>query len=148
VQPAPQVRVEPVYPDAARERGEQGWVELSYRIGPDGRVEAIAIENADANVAFERAAREALQQWRFDATDADGRQLRVRFDFVLKQGATAIAPEPTLASTPIQTADADARCKPRTGTRLCAGLRDGVREVRIMRPDAVQAGTPPGLSPR
>ena len=148
LQPVPEVRVEPVYPDAARERGEQGWVELSYRIGPNGRVEDMAIDRAEASVAFERAAREALQQWRFDASDADGRLLRVRFDFVLKPGAPVAAPEPTRASTPIQTDEADARCKPRTGTRLCGGLRDGVREVRITRPDGVPAGTAPGLSPR
>ena len=131
VQPAPQYRIEPVYPAEARERGEQGWVELSYRIGRDGRVEDMDIDRAVSSVAFERAAREALRQWRFAPADADGRLLRVRFDFVLKQGSVDVLADTagaieTLRAEPVE---ADARCKPRTGSRLCSALGESLRQL-------------------
>jgi len=131
VQPAPRVRIEPVYPADARERGEQGWVELSYRIGADGRVEDLAIDRAVPSIAFERAARDALRQWRFAPTDADGRVLRVRFDFVLTPGAVEAAAGTAKAIGPAHAAPAevDARCKPRTGSRLCPTIRDSIRQL-------------------
>jgi len=120
-----------VYPADARERGEQGWVELSYRIGADGRVEEMAIDRAVPSIAFERAARDALRQWRFAPTDADGRLLRVRFDFVLTPGtaeATAGTAE-AMNRGDVAPAEADARCKPRTGSRLCPTIRDSIRQL-------------------
>lgn len=131
VQPAPQVRIEPIYPTEARERGEQGWVELSYRIGADGRVEDMAIDGAGSSVAFERAARDALRQWRFSPVDADGRELRVRFDFVLTPGVVEAAAGKAEPMDPAHAAlaEADARCKPRTGSRLCPTMRDSMRQL-------------------
>ncbi|MCI1711952.1 MAG: TonB family protein [Chiayiivirga sp.] len=131
VQPAPRYRVEPSYPIDARERGEQGWVELSYRIGRDGRVEEVALDRAEASVAFERAARDALRQWRFAPADADGRLLRVRFDFVLAGNGKASAGIDLSggASSQAEAAGEAARCTPRTGTRLCSDLRDSVRQL-------------------
>ncbi len=131
MQPAPRVRIEPVYPSDARERGEQGWVELSYRIGADGRVDDIAIDRAVPSIAFERAARDALRQWRFAPTDADGRVLRVRFDFVLTPGTAEATAGTAEAMGPAHAvpAEVDARCKPRTGSRLCPTIRDSIRQL-------------------
>lgn len=131
VQPAPQYRVEPVYPREARERGEQGWVELSYRIGADGRVEDMALDRAEASVALERAARDALRQWRFATADADGRVLRVRFDFTLtgREGASLPGGEPSAARAALALPEAVERCTPRTGTRLCPELRETLRHL-------------------
>lgn len=132
VQPTPRYRVEPSYPQEARERGEQGWVELSYRVSADGGVEDIALDASGAGVAFERAARAALRQWRFAPADSDGRLLRVRFDFVMTDSAGRAISTGSSDAIASQAADTDAaRCRPRTGTRLCSDLRDSVREVRV-----------------
>ena len=109
----PRMRVEPEYPAAARVKGTQGWVELSYRIDAQGRSADIAIETASPAGVFEQASIAARQQWRFDLADADGGAQRVRFDFVLQSPRAAGSDK-----------SVGARCQPRTGTRLCSALRD------------------------
>lgn len=73
----PLYRVPPEYPRHAQRRGLEGHVELVFLVAPDGRVETDSIQVVEAlpgNV-FERAARQAVSQWRFEAS---GQLLRAR----------------------------------------------------------------------
>src|SRR5690606_26972105 len=58
--------VPPVYPEAARKRGVEGWVELAFTVQPNGTVEEIEVRNASPADVFDDAAMRAVRQWRFE----------------------------------------------------------------------------------
>ena len=100
-------RVSPVYPVRARMAGQSGYVEVSYLIDAAGRPEAIDITESRPRRVFERAALQAIRDWRFDpttVTGAEGRQY-LRFDFNL-DGTSTLQPM-------------TGECRPLTGTRIC-----------------------------
>ena len=56
----------PRYPLGALEVAEEGQVELLVRVGKDGTVrEALVVECSNPGHGFERAAREAVESWRY-----------------------------------------------------------------------------------
>lgn len=112
----PLQRRAPVYPPAARERGLEGWVNLTYRIDQEGRPFDVSVDAAQPAGAFERAALAALQQWRFEAGAASMAVQRVRFDFVLDRAAKPSGQDPAPESR---------ACRRQTGTRLCRPTRSG-----------------------
>jgi TonB family protein len=56
-------RVEPQYPDAAREQRLQGPVVLNVLVGVDGQVRELKVVSGDSVLA--KAATDAVRQWRF-----------------------------------------------------------------------------------
>lgn len=115
----PLLRVAPEYPVDARRRGLEGSVTLRYQIGADGRVTEIEVEDAQASTEFESAARDALRQWRFDPSAADGQPLKVQFDFVLGKPDSE---------------DVHRGCERLTGSRLCRQSQDtSLRVVQMQR---------------
>jgi protein TonB len=56
-------RVEPEYPESAREQHIQGPVVLDALVGKDGEVEKLSTISGDAQLAA--AATDAVRQWRF-----------------------------------------------------------------------------------
>jgi TonB family protein len=58
--------VAPVYPTRALDRGLQGWVDLEFTVGTDGRTRDIAVANASNDSLFRREAMEAVRQWQFE----------------------------------------------------------------------------------
>lgn len=67
----------PVYPDSARRRGIEGYVELAFTITATGRVENVRILESSPNRVFDREARRAALRWRF-APRREGGQLVAR----------------------------------------------------------------------
>lgn len=65
-------RIEPVYPPAAARRGIEGWVRLRFSVDPDGRVRDATIVEAQPPNLFDRAALQAVQQWRFKPRRVEG----------------------------------------------------------------------------
>jgi len=63
-------RVEPEYPDSARERHIQGPVVLEALVGKDGVVEKLSMISGDTQLAA--AATDAVRQWRFKPFLRDG----------------------------------------------------------------------------
>ncbi|MCP9760931.1 energy transducer TonB [Aquitalea sp. S1-19] len=55
----------PSYPERSRERGEEGRVVLRVEVGADGRVRDIAILQSSGFPRLDRAARDAVERWRF-----------------------------------------------------------------------------------
>jgi periplasmic protein TonB len=71
-------QVQPTYPvDAARKRVE-GWVELDFTIGSDGRVKDVSVSRAQPPRIFDREAMRALQQWTFEPALRDGSPVEQR----------------------------------------------------------------------
>ncbi len=58
--------IRPAYPAGALRAGTEGWVDLEYQVGPDGRPSAIRVVDADPAGAFDRAAVAALQAARYE----------------------------------------------------------------------------------
>jgi protein TonB len=73
-------RVSPEYPRRAAMAGINGYVELSFTVTSDGRAGGIRVTNAQPNRIFDRAATQALAQWKFDASAAE-KGGKVRIDF-------------------------------------------------------------------
>lgn len=87
-QPRPMVRTDPQYPvDAARD-GIEGYVALSFGVSASGQVTDIEIIEAEPKRVFDRAAKRALSNWRYQPKKVDGTAvamsgLQVRLDFTL-----------------------------------------------------------------
>ena len=59
--------VAPVYPSRALDRGLQGWVDLEFTVGTDGKTRDITVANASNDSLFRREAMDAVKQWQFEA---------------------------------------------------------------------------------
>ncbi|KFF50489.1 hypothetical protein GY26_02060, partial [Gammaproteobacteria bacterium MFB021] len=81
----PTSRVNPTYPVRAQRRGLEGYVEVSFVIQPDGRVDSGSLRVIDAEPAnvFDRAVEEAVARWRFPPAD-DVRRATQRIEFKLQ----------------------------------------------------------------
>jgi TonB family protein len=77
--------VPPTYPKAAQAAKVAGWVELAYTINVRGEPENFEVLGSDPKGTFERAAIDAVQQWRYVPKYFDGApvaqrvKLRLRF---------------------------------------------------------------------
>ena len=95
----------PDYPVAARIAGIEGWVDIGFRIGNDGAVQAIRVVEAQPAGVFDAAARDAMSRWQFPASAA-GEQRVQRFDFTLTGGDDHV--------------EGGKNCqRPATGSRVC-----------------------------
>ena len=78
-------RVEPVYPEAARQQGIQGGVAMDVHIGQDGSVQGVTVVSGPPLLA--QAATAAVKQWRFKPLVMSGRpaerQTRIILNFRL-----------------------------------------------------------------
>jgi len=101
VEPKPQDRppiaqnvVNPSYPEAAREAGTQGYVEVLYRVDESGAVIAILIEESEPKGVFDKAVVDALLQWTFTPAQIDGEpapyKTTQRFPFELDAGGQPV----------------------------------------------------------
>ena len=79
------VRVEPEYPEAARQQGIHGPVVLKVLVGTDGLVEKLTPISGDPQLV--QAARDAVWKWLFMPHQHDGKavefETRVTVNFVL-----------------------------------------------------------------
>jgi protein TonB len=80
-------RVEPEYPEEARQQKVQGVVVLDVRIGADGGVEEVQFVSGPPELA--QPSTDAVRQWRFKPRTANGRpvemQTRVSLNFRLQE---------------------------------------------------------------
>jgi TonB family protein len=80
-------RVEPEYPEAARQQNIQGSVILDVHIGADGAVQEVRVASGPPPLA--QAASDAVKQWKFKPRLSNGRpvemQTRVTLNFRLAQ---------------------------------------------------------------
>jgi protein TonB len=65
-------RVDPVVPVEARRARMQGTVVLAVTISPEGVPSAVDVVRSSGHFLLDRAAQEALWQWRFDPARRGG----------------------------------------------------------------------------
>jgi len=70
--------VQPVYPEAARKRGVEGWVELAFTVTPNGTVEDVEVRNASPANVFDDSAIRAIRGWRFEPVERNGEKVAQR----------------------------------------------------------------------
>lgn len=70
--------VNPVYPESARKRGIEGWVELAFTVQPNGTVDEVEVRNASPAEVFDDAAMRAIRQWRFEPVVRNGEKVQQR----------------------------------------------------------------------
>jgi len=68
----PLVRVNPRYPPRAQSRGIEGWVHLRFSITPQGTVGDVQIVDSYPKGYFERAAKRAVQKYKYKPKVEDG----------------------------------------------------------------------------
>ena len=77
--------VAPDYPSRASERNIQGWVDVEFTVGTDGKTRNIVVTDASHETMFRREAMEAVQKWQFEPRVFMGRPIeqtsftRIRF---------------------------------------------------------------------
>jgi protein TonB len=83
----PIVKVAPVYPPRAMQRGLEGWVLVEFTVTASGTVRDVGAVDADPKGVFEDAAIEAAQKFRYKprvvagkAVDVSGVQNVIRFE--------------------------------------------------------------------
>jgi protein TonB len=81
----PLVRIEPQYPQQARQRGLEGWVQVQFTISTAGSVkDAVVVKSS--NSLFERNALQAVSKWKYQPqlkggkpAEAPGQMVVLRF---------------------------------------------------------------------
>jgi protein TonB len=74
-------RVEPIYPEAAKQQGIQGTVKLHAIIGRQGSVQNL--EPVDGTPVLVSAAMNAVRQWRYTETLLAGRSVETEEDIAI-----------------------------------------------------------------
>jgi len=69
----PLVRVPPIYPVRAQERGIEGYVILRFTISPTGTVKSPIVLDSKPSHIFDRAAIRALKKWKYRPKIEDGK---------------------------------------------------------------------------
>lgn len=86
----PLVRVNPQYPERAKQRGLEGWVEIEFTITAAGTVKSPRVTNYHPSTVFNRAALRAIRKWKYNPKVVEGVAVerpgvRVRLTFELDQ---------------------------------------------------------------
>jgi TonB family protein len=77
--------VAPVFPQRATERNLEGWVDIEFTVGTDGRTRNVVVTDASHETIFRREATEAVEKWLFEPRIFMGRAIeqtsytRIRF---------------------------------------------------------------------
>jgi protein TonB len=74
--------VAPTWPQSAA--GVEGWVRLRFTLLPDGTVGDIEVEEAHPAGLFEASAVAALQQWKYEPVERDGKKIAQRAEIRMK----------------------------------------------------------------
>jgi TonB family protein len=74
----------PQYPESARKRGIEGWVELAFTVMPNGSVDDVEVRNASPADVFDDAAIRAVRQWKFEPVVRAGEKIQQRAMIRLK----------------------------------------------------------------
>jgi TonB family protein len=77
--------VAPAYPPRASERNLEGWVDIEFTVGTDGKTRNIVVTDASHETIFRREATDAIAKWQFEPRIFMGRAIeqtsftRIRF---------------------------------------------------------------------
>lgn len=74
----PLVRINPVYPRRAQERGVEGWVQFEFTITPAGTVTDVKVIDSEPKGMFDDAATKAILRWKYNPKVEEGRAVERR----------------------------------------------------------------------
>jgi protein TonB len=81
--------VKPEYPQDARLKGAEGWVNVSMLVTPAGNVQDPRVEETSNGSQFNRAAMSAVRKWKYEpfvaADPQEKRRVTVRVDFRMEE---------------------------------------------------------------
>ena len=66
------VRIPPVYPMSAKNRGTEGWVKVRFIVHEDGSVSGISVVEGTPNTVFDDAVIRSVSGWKFKAGTVGG----------------------------------------------------------------------------
>ena len=78
------VRVPPVYPLGAKNRGTEGWVKVRFIVNEDGTVQEVAVVDSEPQKTFDDAVIRAVSGWRFKAGTVGGVPVKSRAETVVR----------------------------------------------------------------
>jgi protein TonB len=89
----PIVRVEPIYPRRALDRGIEGWVEVEFTVTEVGSISEPTILRSHPSAIFNRAALRAIERWKYEPKLVDGQPvsrpgMRKRLRFQLNEAGS------------------------------------------------------------
>ena len=70
------LKVEPDYPRKAARQGIEGWVKLEFTVLEDGKVTNIKVLEAEPRRIFDKAAKRAIQRWKFKPRMVNGKPVK------------------------------------------------------------------------
>ena len=88
----PLIEVSPIYPQAALDAGIEGFVELQFVVDMSGTVSSAEVVAAQPAGVFDRAALDAIGQWRYTRPMDEPRTVTERLEFNLATGVLALRP--------------------------------------------------------
>jgi len=78
------VRIPPIYPMSAKNRGVEGWVRVRFIVNEDGSVSDIAITQSKPQKIFDDAVLRSVAGWRFKPGTVDGVAVKTRAETVVR----------------------------------------------------------------
>jgi len=90
---SPIIRIEPLYPQRALERGIEGWVDVEFTVTEVGTISEPRILGSHPSTIFNGAALRAIKRWKYAPMIVDGQPvarpgMRTRFRFELSTPRT------------------------------------------------------------
>jgi protein TonB len=86
----PLVRIDPTYPERAKERGIEGWVEVKFTISPRGTIEDPVVTSYHPSSIFNNSAIRAVRRWKYNPKIVNGKPVprteKVHLVFKLDNG--------------------------------------------------------------
>ena len=83
----PTYRVEPKYPEKAVVENIEGSVVLKFDIDQAGSVKNVEVVNGSPAYVFDKVAKTALEQWRYEASNSYHKNNLVQLDFALDKNS-------------------------------------------------------------
>ena len=86
----------PRYPRSLASKGQEGWVEVSFVIAPDGTTQDLLVEDSTGSGEFEKPSLDALKRWRYKPATLAGKPVHRRKDAQAHRRAHQAAQPTTL----------------------------------------------------
>lgn len=78
------VRIPPLYPLRARERGIEGWVKVKLLVDETGRVAQVDIVDAEPAGVFEKSVLRCVRQWKFSKALVAGMPVKIWMETTIR----------------------------------------------------------------
>jgi TonB family protein len=121
---------QPVYPQTALMRGEEGEVVVEFGLADDGTLRDVQVVQSQPAGVFDQAAIHAMQGWKYPAPTVAGMQRRYRQAMMFVVNAALARDHASSGARAGEEIHARADCQILTGTHICRWPGDGAGFVR------------------